>query len=55
MNKNLTAGHVLKEEDLFEVRPCPVDAIPPSIDVVGSQLTVDMEQNSYLKYEHITK
>jgi N-acetylneuraminate synthase len=55
VNKNLTAGHVLKEEDLFEVRPCPVDAIPPSIDVVGSQLTVDMEQNSYLKYEHITK
>jgi N-acetylneuraminate synthase len=53
VNKNMHAGEVITEKDLIEVRPCPVDAIPPNINVIGKTLNVDLNKNDYLKYEHI--
>ena len=49
----LIANEVLEEKDLIEVRPCPVDAIPPSVNIVGKTLTKDLAKKDYLKYEHI--
>ena len=53
LNKDLPAGHVITKDDIFEVRPCPVDAIPPSFDVVGKVLKENLDKNDYLKNEHI--
>ena len=53
VNKNMHAGEVITEKDLIEVRPCPVDAIPPNINVIGKTLNVGLNKNDYLKYEHI--
>ena len=50
---NLTKGHVIQEEDLIEVRPCPSDAIPANVNLVGEKLNQDLESGDYLKYEHI--
>lgn len=53
VDKNLTKGHILTGEDLTEVRPCPPDAIPPSINLIGKSLTRDIKENDYLTYKHI--
>jgi N-acetylneuraminate synthase len=52
-NKDLPQGSILKKEDLIEVRPCPKDAIPPSVNVVGKKLIKSLRKNEYLKYEYI--
>jgi len=53
ITKNLPKYHVLQEEDLIEVRPCPKDAIPPSKNIIGKTLNIDLSKNDYLKYEYI--
>lgn len=53
ITKDLPKYHVLQEEDLIEVRPCPQDAIPPSKNIIGKALNIDLNKNDYLKYEHI--
>lgn len=53
INKNLSKNHILAEEDLIEVRPCPLDAIPPSTNLIGMSLIKDLNQNDYLTYKHI--
>jgi len=51
--KDLPKYHILQEEDLIEVRPCPEDAILPSENIIGKTLNVDLSENNYLKYEYI--
>jgi N-acetylneuraminate synthase len=51
--KDLPKHHILQEEDLIEVRPCPKDAISPSECVIGKVLNVNLNKNDYLKYEYI--
>jgi len=53
VNKNLSAGNVITKDDIVEVRPCPSDAIPPSVDVIGKTVTIDLNKNDYLTYEYI--
>ena len=53
VNRDLTKGHIITDKDLIEVRPCPKDAIPPSKNIVGKELKMDLNKNDYLKYEHI--
>ena len=53
VTNDLPAGHILTESDLIEVRPCPKDAIPPSINLVGKTLTTNLSKKDYLKNEHI--
>jgi len=53
INKDLPQGHIITENDIFEVRPCPLDAIPASEMVVGKTIITNLYENDYLKYEHI--
>ena len=53
INKNLLQGHIITSNDIFEVRPCPSDAIPASKELIGKTLLTDLNKNNYLKYEHI--
>ena len=53
ITKDLPKYHVLQEEDLIEVRPCPQDAIPPSKNIIGKTLNISLNKNDYLKYEYI--
>ena len=50
---NLPKGHIIQERDLIEVRPCPTDAIPANVRLIGEKLNQDLESGDYLKYEHI--
>jgi sialic acid synthase SpsE len=52
INKNLPQGHVITSSDIFEVRPCPSDAIPASEELIGKVLLTSLNKNDYLKYEH---
>ena len=52
---SLREGHVIKESDLIEVRPCPTDAIPANVNIVGEELNQDLEQGDYLRHEHIRR
>ena len=51
--KDLPKDHVLQEEDLIELRPCPADAIPPGTNLIGESLIKNIKQNDYLTYKHI--
>ena len=53
VNKDLSKNHILTEDDLIELRPCPKDAIPPSEDLIGKSLSKDIKKNDYLTYKHI--
>ena len=53
VNKNLPKGHIIVNDDLIEVRPCPKDAISPSENIIGKKLKIDLNKNDYLKYEYI--
>jgi len=53
INKDLYEGYELCEEDLYEVRPCPENCIPPSKSIVGKKLTCDLQKGDCIKYEHI--
>jgi N-acetylneuraminate synthase len=51
--KNLKSGDIITESDLIEVRPCPIDAVPPVLNLVGTTIKADINQGDYIKYEHI--
>lgn len=50
-NIDLKAGHIISEGDLMPLRPCPVDAIPPSElrNIIGTSLRRDIEKGDYIK------
>lgn len=53
LTKDLTAGSTIGRDDVTYVRPCPTDALPIHIDVIGKTLTEDKTKNDYLKVHDI--
>jgi sialic acid synthase SpsE len=53
LNKDLPEGHVITNEDISVVRPCPLNAIPPNIPIIGKTLLTYKKQNSYITYYDI--
>lgn len=53
VNKDLSKNHILTEDDLIELRPCPIDAISPSENLIGKSLSKDIKQSDYLTYKHV--
>ena len=49
VNKNLPQNHIITADDIFEVRPCPIDAFPVSKNVIGKSICRDISVNEYLK------
>ena len=53
VKSDLKAGHILTEDDIAELRPCPKDGLSPTIDVVGHTLTRDVNKTDYLRHEDV--
>ena len=55
--KNLMEGEVIKEEDIFPLRPCPLDAIKPFdiSKIIGKKLLKDVLKEEYFTWDHIEK
>ena len=53
--KNLKAGHILKKEDLFPLRPRNPDGIPPYqiSDLLGKKLKKNVKADDYIRWEDI--
>ena len=49
LNKDLNPGDVVKQEDISYIRPCPIDALPIHIDVVGKEVLTVLKKDDYLK------
>jgi len=49
LNKDLNPGDVVKQEDISYIRPCPIDALPIHIDVVGKEILTVLKKDDYLK------
>ena len=49
----IKSGDTIKESDLIEVRPCPIDAVSPAANLVGSIIKVNINKGDYIKHEHI--
>lgn len=49
LNRNLNPGDVVKQEDISYIRPCPLDALPIHIDIVGKEATRVLKKNEYIK------
>lgn len=51
----LPAGHVLSVEDVFPLRPCPADALPPYMagTIVGRQLVRAVEAEDHFTWNHL--
>lgn len=49
LNRNLNPGDVVKQEDISYIRPCPLDALPIHIDIVGKEVTRVLKKNEYIK------
>ncbi len=51
----LTAGTVLEKSDLFPLRPCPADALPPyrMNELIGKTLTRDIVEGDIVKLDDI--
>jgi sialic acid synthase SpsE len=54
-SQNLQAGHVLKADDLFPLRPIPQDALPPYeiSHLVGKKLIKDVQADDYIRKEDV--
>jgi sialic acid synthase SpsE len=52
---NLMDSHIIKDDDFLALRPCPLDAIPPSEinNIIGRSLKRDIAQGDYLRYSDI--
>ena len=48
---NFQKNHIIKEGDFLALRPCPVDAVPPSEsnNIIGRSLLVNINQGDYLR------
>ncbi len=46
VTKNLKAGHILTKDDLFPLRPCPANGLPPHkmSEIIGKPLKRDTEE-----------
>ena len=55
VKKPLEAGHILKEEDLDFLRPCPKDAIAPYNyeEVINKKLILNLKRGAYIKWSSI--
>ncbi len=51
--RDLPAGAVLCDADLFPLRPCPADAVPPSIEPWGRPLTRPLGNGDHLTWTHL--
>ncbi|MBC8185063.1 N-acetylneuraminate synthase family protein [candidate division KSB1 bacterium] len=53
--KNLLAGHIIEEQDLFPLRPRNSDGIPPYeiTNLVGKELKRDVKADDYIRWEDI--
>ena len=49
LNKDLNPGDVVKQEDISYIRPCPIDALPIHIDVLGKEVLTVLKKDDYLK------
>lgn len=49
LNKDLNPGDVVKQEDISYIRPCPIDALPIHIDVVGKEVLTALKKDDYIK------
>lgn len=56
LTRDVPAGTVLSESDLFPLRPCPKDAISPADieSVIGRRLNTDLPTGAYLSESHLT-
>jgi N-acetylneuraminate synthase len=52
VRESFEAGHILKSEDLEQLRPCPPDGLKPTQinDVVGKVLKIDLQKGSHIKW-----
>ena len=55
VKKDLEVGHVINENDLEFLRPCPVDAIPPYeyTKIVGKKIALNLKSGEYIKWKNI--
>jgi N-acetylneuraminate synthase len=53
--KNLNKGHILEYDDLFPLRPIPLDGVPPyEIDAfIGKKLNRDVISDDFLKRKDV--
>ena len=55
VNKNMSKGDIIKEEDLICLRPCPEDAIEPYHlnDIVGKTIQCEISEGDYIKWNKL--
>lgn len=55
VNKNLSRGSIIKEQDLICLRPCPTDAIEPYnlSEIIGRELDSDLSDGEYIRWNHL--
>jgi N-acetylneuraminate synthase len=53
VNKDLKKGHVITEDDIYYVRPCPKDAFPIHTNPVGKVLLCNKGKNNYIQRHDI--
>ena len=55
VKKDLEVGHVINENDLEFLRPCPVDAIPPYEykKIIGKKIVSNLKSGEYIKWKNI--
>jgi len=55
VKKDLEVGHVINENDLEFLRPCPVDAIPPYEykKIIGKKIALHLKSGEYIKWKSI--
>ena len=53
--KNLVIGHVITENDLEFLRPCPLDAIQPYEykKLIGRKISTNIKSGEYLKWKSV--
>ena len=52
---DIPRGEIIKQKDLIMLRPCPIDAIPPSREneVVGKIANESIKKGSYIKWSEL--
>lgn len=52
---DLKAGHILKEQDINFLRPCPENSVQPYDfkKIIGKKLKIDLKQNDAILWDHL--
>ncbi len=50
-NKDLSKDHILTDDDIISMRPCPQDGVPPFINLVGMKLLRPLKKHDYFRAE----